>query len=135
MMVFAQMMRYGYEGHEIGWGGMAIACLGGLLLLVLVIWVVMMLVRNARRGYMMGPMWSHGHMHGPGQMPDDRGLAILKERYAKGELTKEQFDQMKRDLVPSHGSNDRTLAILKERYAKGELTKEQFDQMKQDLMN
>jgi putative membrane protein len=27
-----------------------------------------------------------------------RALDILKERYAKGELTREQFDQMKRDV-------------------------------------
>ncbi len=28
----------------------------------------------------------------------DRAVAILRERYAKGEITKEQFDQMMRDL-------------------------------------
>jgi putative membrane protein len=29
----------------------------------------------------------------------DTALEILKQRYAKGELTKEEFDQMKRDLL------------------------------------
>jgi uncharacterized membrane protein len=80
---------------------MIFAMVGGLLLLALVIWVVVTLVRNSRRSYMAGPMagpmamCSHGLSHGS----DDRALAILKERYAKGELTKEQFDQMKRDLM------------------------------------
>jgi uncharacterized membrane protein len=33
-----------------------------------------------------------------GWYPDDNAYQIIKERYAKGEITKEQFDQMMRDL-------------------------------------
>ena len=101
MMAFGQMMGYGYGGHGFGWGGMIFAVVGGLLLLALVIWAVMTLVRNSRRSYMAGPMagpmpmCTHGHAH----VSDDRALAIVKERYAKGELTKEQFDQIKQDLM------------------------------------
>ena len=29
----------------------------------------------------------------------DKSMDILKERYAKGEITKEQFDSMKKDLM------------------------------------
>jgi putative membrane protein len=34
-----------------------------------------------------------------GKATRETPLEILKKRYAKGELTKEQFDQMKRDLT------------------------------------
>ncbi|MCX5973367.1 MAG: SHOCT domain-containing protein [Coprothermobacterota bacterium] len=95
MMGYERMIGYG--GHGFGWGGMIFAVVGGLLLLALVIWAVMTLVRNSRRSYLAGPMTMC--THGPSHGGDDRALAILKERYAKGELTKEQFDQMKRDLM------------------------------------
>jgi putative membrane protein len=35
----------------------------------------------------------------PGSPPGSRPLAILQERYARGELTKEQYEQMRRDLT------------------------------------
>ncbi len=37
---------------------------------------------------------------GPGEMPPDRDSArrILDERYARGEITREQYEQMRRDL-------------------------------------
>ncbi len=39
------------------------------------------------------PPWEPGSGREP-----ETALDILKKRYAKGELTKEQFEQMKRDL-------------------------------------
>lgn len=72
-----------------GFGGML---LGGLLMLAFwvlviggVIWLVVTLARGSQ---------STAGAPTAGQIP----LDILKTRYAKGEITKEQFEEMKRDL-------------------------------------
>jgi len=53
--------------------------LGGIFLIFIVFWA-------ARRFF-----WPYRYQHGNAE-------SILKERYAKGEITKEQFEQMTRDL-------------------------------------
>jgi len=67
-----------------GWGlyGVMHLLWWGLAALV----VVMLL----RRGY-------HRHDHGP--QSQDRALAILRERYARGEIDKTEFEARKRDLA------------------------------------
>ena len=71
-------------------------------------------------------------------------IEILKGRYAKGELTSEQFKKMSEDLKNISRENilddvepDRSnaLGILKERYVRGELTSEQLKTMSEDLKN
>ena len=44
---------------------------------------------------------SHGgnHHHYTGNESRSDAMTILKERYARGEITKEQFNQMKKDLM------------------------------------
>jgi len=76
------MMWGGPDGWGWGWIGLGILHMG--LFWILVILGIVVLVK-----------WlSSSGASGRGS----RALDILKERYAKGELTREQFDQMKRDL-------------------------------------
>jgi len=82
------VMRY----DAFGWGA-ALWMIGGLLLLialiVLVVWVVNTLSRGDR-GY-------RGPADG-GSRPTP--TEILRERFARGEITEEQFEQAKRALGP-----------------------------------
>jgi len=66
-----------------GWGMMG---LGGLIMLLF--WVVIIFGIVALVKWLIGTSSSMGH----------RPLDILKARYAKGEITKEQFEQMRRDI-------------------------------------
>lgn len=85
-VALAHMMGYGYTDWGAGSWGMGI---GMILFWIIVVFLILGLVRwIAWRG--------HGYSHH--DMMGNRSLDILKERYAKGEITKEQFEQMKKDL-------------------------------------
>ena len=75
-------------GWGMGWGGGLFMCLVGILFIALVIMIIVRLIRHGHGGYHSTTMSSTK------QTP----LDIAKERYAKGEITKEQFDQIKKDL-------------------------------------
>lgn len=96
MMGFGGMMNgYGMMGPNgtTGHHGYGYGPLGGILSLVFfglliagAVLLILWLVRNAGAGAMS--------LRRPGEMP----LDIVKTRYAKGEITKEQYDAMRRDL-------------------------------------
>lgn len=95
--------RNGFYGNGMmggGWG----ALLVGLLWLVIIACIILLIVRLVRHG---------GHQHGPmmmgGMHPGDMGMtppapghdeavAIARRRFASGEITKEQFDEMMKTL-------------------------------------
>lgn len=63
---------------------------GGLLIFLLIVFIVLFIIRvlfmRSRRRY-----WGQRHEHnGP--------IRIVRERYARGEITKEQYDQIMQDL-------------------------------------
>jgi putative membrane protein len=76
-------MWNGFDG--MGWGWIGFGAVHMLLFWVLAILGIVVLVRLLSGA--AGP--------GPGR---GRALEILKERYANGELTREQYEQMKKEL-------------------------------------
>ena len=46
------------------------------------------------------PWWSQGKHYWEGR-DSESALEILKKRYAKGEITKEEFEQIKKDILDS----------------------------------
>lgn len=77
-----------YFGGGYGFGG-----LGFIFMIIfwgLIIWAIVAAVRMIS-GH-------HGQGKCCGGSKEDNAGTVLRERYAKGEITKEQFDQMKKDL-------------------------------------
>ena len=72
------------EMDGFGWGWIGLGMVHMALFWVLVILGIVVLVK-----------WLAG---GSPPRSEKRPIDILKERYAKGELTREQFEQMKRDV-------------------------------------
>lgn len=72
--------------HDMGWGGMWFGWIFWIVLIALIIWAV---VRMS--GSRPGGTTSSG-------LERETPLDILKRRYANGEITKEQYEEMRRDL-------------------------------------
>ncbi|MGD1008082.1 MAG: SHOCT domain-containing protein [Ignavibacteriaceae bacterium] len=71
--------------HDIFWGGIWFGWMFRMLIIVIVIWLVVhSFSRNQNNRNM--------------QLPAESALDILKKRYARGEISKEQFEQMRKDL-------------------------------------
>ncbi len=90
MTAWAQERPYEYWGMHYMWGPWGI----GMMLMMLVFWglVIVALV--------LGVRW----LLTQGREPrSDSALDILRQRYARGEIDKDQFEAMKRDLVELSG--------------------------------
>jgi putative membrane protein len=76
------MMGYGFDGGGLGW----IWMLGGLLLIVGIVVLIVWAIGAANRG-------------GTSREAERPvALDILRERYARGEITQQEFEQAKKTL-------------------------------------
>jgi putative membrane protein len=84
------------------WGhaGIGFMCiiLGKVLFALIIAAIIILIIKLVRRGgHYHGHYhdYYHDYYHGENK---SGVLDILKERYAKGEITKEQYENMKKDL-------------------------------------
>jgi len=84
------MWAHGY-GMGLGWMGMLF---GGLMMLLFWGGLIALIFFAARALARSGSDQSHTP-----PPAGSKAVDILKERYARGEITKEQFEEMKRDLL------------------------------------
>jgi putative membrane protein len=89
-LAYGQGYGYGPGGMMggYGWGGGSGFGMIGMLLW----WVLIVL------GIVLLAKWLFSGGPGGGRASGDRALEILKERYARGEIDKQEFEEKKRDL-------------------------------------
>ena len=81
-------LGYGYGGHMLGYG-FGFGWIFMLIVWALIIWAIIAFVRG-------GKCWDgRCDWH---DKSEDSATKILKERYAKGEITKEEFEQKRKDI-------------------------------------
>ncbi|HLD72773.1 MAG TPA: SHOCT domain-containing protein [Candidatus Nanoarchaeia archaeon] len=79
-MVYSGCPMFGFGNWSGGWGYMLIGMVIWVLVIVGIIWLILRFINKERFSW--------------GKKP----LEILQERYAKGELTKTEFEKMKKEL-------------------------------------
>ena len=81
------MMNY-YYGYPMSYGFNFFGFFS-ILWFILIVWLFVSILRR---------LFGH-HDHHSVFETKDRALEILRRRYAKGKITKKEFDQMKKDLA------------------------------------
>ncbi len=71
--------------------GVIFSILVSILIIVIIVRIIIRIVTGGGRR----PYYYHDYFHGKNK---NSALDILQERYAKGEITKEQYESMKKDL-------------------------------------
>ena len=83
---------YGMMGYGDGWGSM-----GWMMLFGGAFWVILLVLGVVAVVWIVRASW-HGGSHPPSMGRSSTGLDILEERYAKGEIQRDEYLQKKRDL-------------------------------------
>jgi putative membrane protein len=89
------MMGYGggqMMGGYNGYGGWMHSCGGGIAM-----WIIFLVVIGLIAYLILGPTRHHGSSTANG-MHTESAHDILKKRYARGEISKEDFERMKKDI-------------------------------------
>lgn len=81
-MMNGRGMMQGWERGMTGRWGTGFWWIGGLVFMGLLAWLIVVILRRSAKN----------HYH------EESALEILKERYARGEISKEEFDRMSRDI-------------------------------------
>jgi len=80
-------------GHMEGWGNMMNFGWGGVFMWILFLIIIVVVVYFVLQGTR-----ARGHDSSFGETSKETPIDILKRRYARGEISKEEFEQIKRDL-------------------------------------
>lgn len=86
----AQRFFPGYPVHRVDWAFTITHLIFWALILAAVVWLVVWLVRSPHHGVL--------HDHHPAPRPVDTALQEARMRYARGEMTREEFLQISTDL-------------------------------------
>ena len=78
--------EWGWGMHPMMWGAWGF----GMMLMMILFWVLVIV------GVVLGIRWLLGQ--GKESRPDS-AVEILRQRYARGEINKEEFDAKKKDLL------------------------------------
>lgn len=73
--------------HDMGWGGMWFGWIFWLIIIAVIVWAVVTISRNVQRS---------GQTQDPSRT--ESALDILNKRYARGEISRAEFEQMKKDI-------------------------------------
>jgi putative membrane protein len=88
VMLWAQERPYewGWGMHPMMWGAWGF----GMMFVMMLFWILVII------GVVLGIRWLIGQGKASGT---DSALEILRQRYARGEINKEEFEARKRDLL------------------------------------
>jgi len=66
-------------------------------MVIFVLMIIFMFIFIGHRN--CGPPWWYSERHYDRTKGTDSAMEILKKRYAKGEITKEEFEEMKKEIL------------------------------------